>query len=118
MSSPTVRSLALLRSTGWTVQVVEHWNAFSKRRVDLFGCIDILAVKAGAGCLGVQACVVGDQSKRMKKALAEPRLRAWLEAGNHFEVWGWGKHGKEGARKLWTVTRRPVTLDADADLVV
>ena len=27
MSSPTVRSLALLRSTGWTVQVVEHWNA-------------------------------------------------------------------------------------------
>ena len=115
MSSPTARTLAQLRSDGWTAGVVEKCVPHSFIKQDLFGCIDIIAVKPGEGCIGIQACVVGDQTKRMKKALDEPRLRAWILSGQRFEVWGWALHGGVGKRKLWGVTRRPVTI-ADLDI--
>ena len=38
-TSPTQRTLKYLRDKGYTAQVVEHWNAFAKRRIDLFGVI-------------------------------------------------------------------------------
>ena len=47
MSSPTTRSLAQLRERGYQVWVVEYWNAFSRKRVDLFGIFDILGVGNG-----------------------------------------------------------------------
>ena len=45
--SPTARSLAHLRKTCQLVQVVERWNSFTKTRHDLFGIIDILAIRDG-----------------------------------------------------------------------
>ena len=54
MSSPTARSLALLRELGYTAKVVEHWNQYAKIRQDLFG-LDILALKPGEPVLVVQA---------------------------------------------------------------
>lgn len=88
-ASPTRRALEILRCRGATAQVVEHWNAHARRRVDLFGVIDIVAIEPGQrGVLGIQATDASSVSKRVTKAQAEPRLRAWLAAGNRFEVWG------------------------------
>ncbi len=84
-------------------------------RVDLFGAIDVVAVRSlvhgpAGGVLGVQCCSRGDQSKRLAKALATPELRTWLAAGAQFQVWGWAKVGPAGKRKLWEASVRVVTL--------
>ena len=43
-SSPTQRSLKLLRDEGYTAQVVERWNPHARVRQDLFGVIDTAAM--------------------------------------------------------------------------
>ena len=92
MASPTQRSLEKLRKEGYTVQVVEHYNAFSRRRIDLYNVIDIVGILPGkVGVLGIQATSRGNVNARIQKSLAEPKLKVWLQAKNEFEVWGWGK---------------------------
>ena len=34
-----------LRDQGYTVAIVEHYNCFTKRRHDLFGFADLLAIR-------------------------------------------------------------------------
>lgn len=102
-SSPTQRSLAELRKRGWLAQVVEKWIPQVKRRIDLFGIGDILALDGLPGSLMIQASSASGHSARVKKALAEPKLLQWLQAGNRFAVWTWGKKGAAGKRKLWTL---------------
>jgi hypothetical protein len=109
-ASPSQRTLERLRKDGYIAQVVEKRVPFRNITQDLFGCIDILAVKPGHPVLGVQATTVSNQSARYKKSIAIPELRVWLEAGCRFEVWGWAQSGKEGKRKLWTPSIRNVRL--------
>ena len=109
--SPTQRTLAELRKRGWPAQVVEQTvpRTFIKR--DLFGCIDIIAVvptiEVGGfvvqhcRILGIQVTSGSNHSARVTKALKEPRMRAWCEAGGQFEVWSWAKRGPRGKRKAW-----------------
>lgn len=109
--SPTARTLQLLRDEGYTCQVVEHWNAFARRRVDLFQVIDVVAVRSDRpGVLGVQCTSASNAAARLTKAKETPALRVWLESGNGFEVHSHGKRGDRGKRKLWTCERRPLTL--------
>lgn len=104
-SSPTQRTLALLRAEGWTAQVVERWNTFAGIRQDLFRCIDVIAVKAGEGVLGVQATSGSNVSARVAKIQELDEAQAWLEAPARLEVWGWAKQGPRGERKVWTVRK-------------
>jgi len=90
MTSPTARTLAELRKQGYVAEVVERWNAYTKTRKDLFGGIDLVAVREGE-TLGVQATVASAVSTRLAKLRAEPRLAVWLAAGNRLQVWGWAK---------------------------
>jgi hypothetical protein len=117
MSSPTQRTLALLRKEGYTAQVVERWIPQSRKRLDLFGVIDIVACSQD-GILGIQATSGTNVPARVKKAMSEPRLESWLLAGGKFEVWGWRKTGKKSKRKLWNVRKVEITLEdyrADTD---
>jgi len=107
--SPTARSLELLREMGYQAQVVEYYNCFSKKRVDLYGCIDIIAAHPELGILGVQATTGDHHAERWKKAITCP-IRAWLAGGGHVQVWSWRKGGKQGKRKLWCVRVQQVTL--------
>jgi hypothetical protein len=109
--SPTKRTLDAAREMGMTVQVVERFCHFSKRRIDLLGCIDLVAVKPGIGIIGIQACAGSSHAARRTKALAEPRLREWLESGGRFEVWSWAKQGPRGKVKRWTLRREEIKLD-------
>lgn len=102
MTSPTQRTLAECRRRGWTAGIVERFNSYTKRKHDLLGCIDIVVVTPD-GILGVQATSGSNHSSRRTKALAEPRLKLWLEAGGRFEIWSWQKRGERGKRKLWTL---------------
>lgn len=110
MNSPTKRSLDDLKKLGIAAQVVEKWNSFARRRIDLFGVIDIVAMKPGIGILGVQACAGSSHAARRTKALAEPKLRTWLESGARFEIWSYAKQGDRGKAKRWTLRRQEITL--------
>ena len=111
MTSPTQRALKDLRTLGFTAQVVERFNPHAKVRQDLFGCIDIVAVREGCGILGVQACAGASHAARRAKSLDEPRLRAWLAAGGRFEVFSYAKRGGRGERKRWQLRREELTAD-------
>lgn len=102
MTSPTARTLAALRQDGWTAEVVERFNSFTKRRHDLFGGIDILAFRDGE-IMGVQATSDSHVADRVAKLSYIPELRKWVAGGRRLEVWGWSKKGPRGKRKLWTV---------------
>lgn len=108
-TSPTQRTLALLRSQGWRhVQVVEKFNRFAGVRQDLFGIIDILAIAPGH-ILGVQATSRDHVSHRLEKILESPAAPDWLDAGGMLVIHGWSKKGPRGKRKLWTVYERVIT---------
>ena len=112
-TSPTARTLQELKKLGFTAQVVEKFNSFTKRRIDLFGCIDIVAIQPGVGCVGIQATANngGHHSERLAKIHAEPRMRTWLESGCKLELWSWAKQGARGKRKTWTLRREVIDVN-------
>jgi hypothetical protein len=116
MATPTSRTLALLRREGWSCQVVERWCAYSRRRIDLFGIIDVVGVKPGEPVLGIQCTSGSNAAARRTKALATPGLRDWLASGHcTFEVWSWSKRGGRWCcrRQALALTDLPDALPAD-----
>lgn len=111
--SPTQRARAHCKAQGWVSQIVEKWNPHAKVRQDLFGCIDMIVLDGQpGGPLGVQVCAGASHAARRTKAMAEPRLRAWMQAPARFEVWSFSKKGAAGKRKLWEL-RREVVVAVD-----
>lgn len=100
-TSPTQRSMKMLRTNGYTCQIVEKRIPFKWITVDLFGCIDIVAIKPGE-IIGVQTTTDSNASSHIHKYMNEPRLKLWLKAGGMFIMHTWGKHGARGKRKLWS----------------
>lgn len=111
--SPTERSLAHLRKQGMRVQVVERWIPQARRRVDLFGFIDIVALDGLIGVLGIQTTTTGNMPHRMEKLRTEANvaMRDWLRGGNRLVIHGWAKRGARGKAKRWTLTERVIVLD-------
>lgn len=100
--TPTARSLQHFRKHGLTAQVVERFNTFSKKRVDLFGFID-LVVLSPLGICGVQVTSGSHVSHRYEKIRAEPKAVQWMRAGGSIVVHGWRKAGPRGKRKIWSL---------------
>ena len=90
--SPTQRTLALLREQGYHAEVVEHFNSFTRRRHDLWGWCDILAIREGE-ILAVQ-CTSTGVSSRIKKIQESPTLPLVRKAGINIWVVGWRKNSK------------------------
>ena len=115
--SPTQRALAHCKKMGWVAQVVEKWNPYARIRQDLFGCIDLLVLDGKPGVLGVQVTSGANVAARLQKALAEPRLKPWLECGSRFQVWGYRKlavikkDGKKGKAKRWELRVEELRLE-------
>jgi hypothetical protein len=94
--------------------VVERWIPKANVRRDLFGCIDVVAVRRGeSGVLAIQATTLAHVSARLAKAKGRPELRTWLAAGNRFEVWGWSYRGRR-----WVVKRVALRGEDLAGVVV
>ena len=90
--TPTQRSLKYLREQGYTVAITERWNPFARIRQDLFGFIDLLAIKPGE-TLAVQTTSSG-VSTRLKKIAESPLLPKVREAGWKIHVHGHRKNSK------------------------
>lgn len=110
-TSPTQRSLKLLREAGYQAAILERWNQFAHVRQDLWGFGDLIAAKASQnGSLLVQTTSTANMGARVKKILTIPEAQVWLAAGNQIIVHGWAKRGARGKRKLWECKVRPITL--------
>lgn len=90
MVSPTKLTLDELRKRGYLCQVVEHWNPFAKRRIDLFNVIDVLAVGEGR-TIGIQCTSASNVSSRVRKISDSDALPSLRKAGWGVYVWGWRK---------------------------
>jgi hypothetical protein len=97
------RSLKLLREEGWTVEIVEHWNPFAKRRIDLFGAADLIAIREGCRHLLVQVTTASHVADRIAKILSLPAMDLWLKTDGEIEVHGWRAPTKTNRR--WSLRR-------------
>jgi hypothetical protein len=123
--SPTELSLRHLRDEGWTADICERWipggSGISGRRKDLFGMLDLVAVR-GAETLGVQTTSHANANSRANKMRDDEhaeRLAALHAAGWVVVVHGWrlstrdGRactHGRPRCGCRWTL-HRLITVD-------
>lgn len=90
-TSPTQRSLKYLRGPCCCIaQVVERWNFFAKKRIDLFNWIDIVAVD-GFHVYGVQTTSYPNGKARLEKARGNEALRKWIHGGGVLWLHEWKK---------------------------
>ena len=89
--SPAQLSLQALRERGYSVEMVEHYNYFTHRRKDLWGFIDILAVKENS-VLAVQvAGGMGEKSKHLDKISKSEIFPIVKSSGIKIELHIWRK---------------------------
>ena len=100
MASPTQRSKKHMEQLGYTVAIVEKWNQYAGIRQDLYGFIDLLCMKAGAGFVGVQTTSTRVK-ERIDKINASPLAKIFLAAGGRIICHGWSLKGKAGKRKTY-----------------
>ena len=88
--SPTQRSLAYLREQGYRCWIVERYCHYSKRRIDLWNCIDILAIGNGE-TIGVQTTSRGNVAARVKKIEENEYYPELIKSGWKIHCHGWGR---------------------------
>lgn len=91
MTSPTERSLKHLREQGYLCEVVERWNSFTRTRKDLFGFIDIIAIKEGE-TLAVQTTTKANMNARVSKIAESEIVGMVRKAEWNIHVHGWSKN--------------------------
>jgi hypothetical protein len=99
----------MFRDVGYDAHVVEKWQPQSRRRIDLFGFADVVAMREGSGIVAVQACTGSSHADRKAKILAEPKALTWLKSGGRIELVSWRKAAKPVNRKWWTCRREEIT---------
>lgn len=108
--SPMQRTLKLLRGQGYVCGITEKFNSFIKIRQDLFGFIDLVALKPGE-IIGVQ-CTTGAHHAEHKTKII-PLARPWLEAGGKIWLITWSKNKVEKGKKkeTWVSRLEEITID-------
>lgn len=113
-ASPTARTKQLLESQGWTVEIVEHWNPFARRRQDLFGFADLFAVKEGERPKLIQVTSLSNFATRRTKVAETPAAAVCVGAGIDVEIHGWEEPTKSTPARL----RREVLRAAHPQLIL
>jgi hypothetical protein len=110
VNSPTQRSLKHLRDLGYTVAVAEYWNPHARRRIDLFGVFDLVAIGDG-GIIGVQTTTAANISARRAKIAESREAAKWLRAGGRILLHGWRKKKlkRGGVAFRWIVNEEEIT---------
>lgn len=107
--SPTQSSLAALRAQGYTCAIVEYWNSFIRKRVDLYGIFDIIALRENE-VLFVQTTSGSNVSARVRKIADSEYTPVIREAGVRMEVHGWTKKPKVRGGKAMVWKQRVVDV--------
>lgn len=88
--TPSQRSIKLLRDKGYQVANVESYNAFTKRKHDLYGCIDLLAIGNGE-TLAIQVTSKSNMKARINKIADADAFPEMLRSKWRVIVHGWFK---------------------------
>lgn len=88
--TPTQRTLKKLREEGYTAEVVEKRIPRMMITKDLFGFIDVIAIRDGE-TLAVQTTSGNNVAARIRKIADNPNLAAVRAAGWGIHVHGWRK---------------------------
>lgn len=88
----TPRSTAEMRERGYQVATVEYFNAFTRRKHDLFGCIDLLCIGNGE-TVAVQVTSRDNISSRRHKIEENEAYPEMLRSGWKILIHGWDKDG-------------------------
>ena len=110
------RTLAELKKHSMTYQVVEHYNMYDRKRHDLFGMFDVLAIY-DKRIIGIQVCSRGTLKAHLKKIMDNPVRQIWLVALGKIEIWAWhkvcklNKDGKKSKVKEWQVVIQEIKED-------
>lgn len=91
--TPTQRSLKHLRDQGYFCWIVEHWDHFARKRKDLWGFADILALRDGE-VLAVQTTSGSNVAARVRKISEHENVGAVRKAGIRIAAHGWRKNAK------------------------
>lgn len=84
------KTIKLIRDAGFFIGRVEHYDSFSRKRHDLFGIIDYVAMGQGS-IIGVQSTSYSGKSAH-KAAIEDSRtVRMWLKCGGKFLFVAWKK---------------------------
>jgi len=79
-----------MESRGYKCDVVESYNAFTRRKKDLFSIFDILAIGNGE-TVGIQITSKSNMSSRIKKISESEFLPELVRSGWKILVLGWYK---------------------------
>ena len=88
--SLTARSTAHLRDLGYMVATVEHYNSFTRRKHDLWGCIDLLCIGNGE-TVAVQVTSKTNLSARRHKIEEAEAYPEMIRSGWRIVLHGWFK---------------------------
>ena len=98
MISPMMRTKAALKKDEIKHGVVERWIQRARKRLDLFGIIDLIALDAGI--VGIQVTGADFASHKIKIMETEKEnTLEWLLNTGRLEVWGWRKLKKIKGKK-------------------
>jgi hypothetical protein len=101
MTSPTARTLELLRQSGYQCATVEKWNAHAGIRQDLWGFADVIASHPiRREIFLVQVTTAGNLAARLAKAKSIPELGGWLKSGGRVLFHGWYKQNNRWEVKI------------------
>jgi len=95
------RTSAYLRHRGFTVDVVQTWNAAAQKRQDLYGLFDVIAVRPDVGILAAQAVTKTHLADHRRKLQDAVEAISWLQSGGKIMLFSWRKVGAKGERLLW-----------------
>jgi hypothetical protein len=90
LASQNQRTIALFEAKGYKCDIVESYNAFTKRKKDLFGIFDILAIGNGE-TVGIQITSKSNMSSRIKKISESEYLPELVRSNWKILVLGWYK---------------------------
>ena len=105
MSKYTSKTKEFLRETGWLEWTVERYIYAIQKRIDLYNCIDIIAICPQAGkTLGVQSCPAAGRSNHRETLINSGLALAWVLSGNGLWLMDWRLSPKVrgGKQKVWT----------------
>lgn len=96
MSSPTEQAITAIKKAGGQHGITEKWNHHIKKRQDLWGFVDLLAMIPRGGVMrlvAIQVTTRSNMNARVEKIREKCRDKAlaFLATGNAIEVWGTDK---------------------------
>ena len=88
-----------LSELGYTIELMERWCPFSRRKHDGFGFADFIAIRRDEVLL-VQVTSKSNMSTRRKKITEHENVGKVREAGIRIELWGFYKESNRWQVKV------------------